>query len=210
MDVKRIWTLRCVLFLVGLVIIALGINFNIMASFGVGGWDAYNIAMVDHFGFTIGFWLNVNASIYILISALLRKKRPKIETFLTSMVLGVFVDGWGLLLQGYHMTSWLTQFLWFLVAILTISLGAGIYLVSKLPPNPIDDLMLAIQERFSCSITIAKFIVEGSGVLFGFLLQGPIGIGTFLMLIIFGPCIQFFYQRVERLYMRMTKTEADA
>lgn len=205
MDVKKIWTLRCVLFLVGLGIIALGINFNIMASFGVGGWDAYNIAMVDHFGFTIGFWLNVNAAIYILISALLRKQRPKLETFLTSMLLGVFVDGWGLLFQGVHMSTWLTQFLWFLIAILTISLGAGIYLVSKLPPNPIDDLMLAIQERFSCSITISKFIVEGSGVLFGFLLQGPIGIGTFLMLVIFGPCIQFFYQRIESWYVKLTK-----
>lgn len=206
MDVKKQWILRCILFLVGLFIISLGININIMADFGVGGWDAYNIAMVNHFGFTIGFWLNVNACIYILISAFLRKKRPKIETFLTSLLLGVFIDGWGLVFVNFSISGWFASLIWFLIAIVTISLGAGIYLVSKLPPNPIDDLMLAITEAFHCSITISKLIVEGSGVVIGLLLQGPIGIGSFLMLIIFGPCIQFFYHRFERLYERLANS----
>lgn len=200
MDVKKEWILRCILFLVGLWIIALGININIMADFGVGGWDAYNIAMVENIGFTIGTWLNINAVLYILLSAWLRKSRPKVETILTSLLLGVFVDCWGLLFTSFAIEGWIASLCWFLIAITTISLGAGIYLVSKLPPNPIDDLMLAISEHFHCSITISKLIVEGSGVVVAFLLKGPIGLGTFLMLLIFGPCIQFFYTRFERLY----------
>lgn len=205
MDVRKEWILRSILFLVGLWIIALGINLNIMADFGVGGWDAYNIAMVEHIGFTIGTWLNVNAVLYILISAWLRKKRPKVETMLTSLLLGAFVDAWGIFFQQFSITGWVASLCWFLIAIATISLGAGIYLVSKLPPNPIDDLMLAITERFACSITVSKLVVEGTGVIVAFFLQGPIGIGTFLMLIIFGPCIQFFYQRFASLYETITQ-----
>lgn len=200
MDVKKTWTLRCVLFLVGLFIISFGVNVNIMASFGMAGWDAYNIAMVSKFGFSIGFWINVNAVIYLILSAFFRKSRIKIEAFVTSLLIGVFIDAWGLLFRGHYIDNEFLKPICFFLGTMIICFGAGVYLTSKLPPNPIDELMLAIHHRFACSISVSKFIVEGTGVVIGFLLQGPIGLGTIFSLILLGPGIQFFYPRIEAWY----------
>lgn len=186
---------RSIFFLCGLFFISLGINITISSSFGVGGWDAANIGMVSQFGMSIGFWLNIWAIVYILISAVLEKKRPKIECFLTSIILGICIDGWNLYFSTLQIDGSVLRFIVFLLGISTTSFGAGLYLVSELPVNPIDHLMMVLTKRFSLSITTAKYIVEGSGMLLGFLLGGPVGLGTILMILIFGPMIQFWTKR---------------
>ena len=69
------WKQRSLFFLSGLLFISLGINITISSGFGVGGWDAADIGMVNHFGMSIGFWLNAFSCIYLLISSILVKER---------------------------------------------------------------------------------------------------------------------------------------
>ena len=93
-----------------------------------------------------------------------------------------------------HIEPVYLQLLVFLIGISCTSLGAGLYLVSDFPVNPIDHMMVCISERFHISIAVSKYIVEGSGMALGLLLKGPVGIGTILMILVFGPMIQFFKQ----------------
>lgn len=198
MALNRQLFIRSTFFLLGLFFISLGINITIASGFGTGGWDAANIGLVQHFGMSIGFWLNVWAIIYLILSALLEKKRIKIECLLTSFIIGFCVDGWNILFSQIHMQAMWTQFLMFLLGITTTSFGAGLYLVSDLPVNPIDYLMVVLTKSCSLSITIAKYIVEGSGLILGFVFGGPIGLGTVLMILLFGPMIQFWCERSEK------------
>lgn len=188
---------RSLFFLSGLLFISLGINITISSGFGVGGWDAADIGMVKHFGMSIGFWLNIFSCLYLLISAVLVKERIKLECFLTSFILGVGIDLWNLFFSQIHIKFPLFQFFLFLLGITCTSIGAGLYLVSNFPVNPIDHMMVCITKRFHISITLSKYIVEGSGMLLGLLLGGPVGIGTILMILIFGPMIQFFKEKSE-------------
>ena len=50
--------IRIAFFLIGLILISFGISVSIVSNFGVGGWDAFNIGLKNHFGFTIGTWMN--------------------------------------------------------------------------------------------------------------------------------------------------------
>mgnify|MGYP000571639077 FL=1 len=66
-------------------------------------------------------------------------------------------------------------------------------------------MMMCIKEHFHLSITFAKTLVEAIGIVLALLLGGPVGIGTFLMIVIFGPCIDFFYQIAEHFYQRISR-----
>lgn len=184
--------IRYIFFVVGLILISLGININIASGFGVGGWDATQIGLTNTFGFSMGFWVNVLAILYIIISSMLERKRIKIECFITSIVLGLCIDAWNLIFIHIQVEQIILQLIVFLLGTTVISIGAGLYLISDLPLNPLDHLLLVITEHFHCSIAVSKYVLEAIGVALAFLFSGPIGFGTILMLIIFGPMIQYF------------------
>lgn len=199
--------IRCLFFIVGLCLISLGININIISGFGIGGWDAAQIGLTNNFGFTMGFWVNVLAFIYLIISAFIERKRIKIECFVTSVVLGIWIDLWGLVLINLQVnfTHFFIQLLIFLLGTTVISIGAGLYFVSEFPLNPIDHLLMVITKYYHCSIAVAKYILEAVGLLLAFILSGPIGYGTILMLIIFGPMIQYFTNKSTLLLHTLTR-----
>lgn len=208
MAIKPFYT-HCIFFIVGLSLVSLGININIVSGFGVGGWDAAQIGFTKNFGFTMGFWVNVLALLYLIISAFIEKKRIKIECFLTSIVLGIGIDLWRLLLTNIQIdhSHFLLQLLIFLLGTTIISIGAGLYFVSEFPLNPLDHLLMVITRHYHCSIAVSKYILEAIGVLLAFILSGPIGYGTILMLIIFGPMIQYFTNKSTILLHKLTRMD---
>ncbi|MEF9920824.1 MAG: membrane protein [Erysipelotrichaceae bacterium] len=202
MDVKHktMRKLRICFFIGGLSLISFGITLSILSNFGVGAWDTVTIGLKKHFGLTIGIWMNICAIGFIFLGGLLNKKRPKFECFITSLIVGIGVDFWMNILHNLSINSMYLSLFTFLISIIIISIGAGIYLVSDLPPNPIDYFMMSITTRFKVNITVAKILTESLGLLLGFIAGGPIGIGTFIMIVCFGPCIEIAYHQFHHLF----------
>ncbi len=197
---RKTFCINILYFLIGLLFISIGINLTIVSQFGVGGWDAVQIAMTNTFGFSIGVWINIWAFLYLSICAILEKKRIRFECFLTSILLGLCIDIGKPIISLIQIHTMPLQAITFLIGLVIIALGAGIYLVPKFPPNPIDYLMVVLTQRFQISIRVAKWITEGVGCALAWFLKGPIGTGTILLLLFIGPCIQFFYKKAEQLY----------
>ena len=63
-----------------------------------------------------------------------------------------------------------------LIGIVIVAIGAYIYLQAKFPPSPIDNLMIAMQQRFGISLRMSKTIGEISALVIAYLLGGPIGL----------------------------------
>ena len=72
--------LRIVFFLVGLLIMALGISIIAISNFGNGPWDAVNIGLSEKTGLSIGLCMNIVAFIQIIIGGIIRKEFPNIAT----------------------------------------------------------------------------------------------------------------------------------
>ena len=119
------------------------------------------------------------------------------------------IDLWRLLLVNIQIdhSHFLLQLLIFLLGTTVISMGAGLYFVSEFPLNPIDHLLMVITRHYHCSIAVSKYILEAIGVLLAFILSGPIGYGTILMLMIFGPMIQYFTNKSTILLHKLTRMD---
>ena len=204
---KKNMPLRIGFFLVGLLIMGLGISLIAISNFGNGPWDAVNIGLSKKTGLSIGLCMNIVAIIQIIIGSIINKEFPNLATMITSICLGAFIDLWMLFIGSIEMTSKLMEFGVFMLALPVISIGISIYLVSKLPNTPLDYFMLAIKSKLNLSLMTSKITSESIGLVIGFLLGGTIGIGTIIIIVAIGPMIQLLQKPCNNVFDKLSKKE---
>ena len=197
--------LRIVFFLVGLLIMGLGISIIAISNFGNGPWDAANIGLSEKTGLSIGLCMNIIAIIQIIIGGIINKEFPNFATMITSICLGLAVDLWMLFLGNIEITNTLMKFGVFILALPIISIGISIYLVSKLPNTPLDYFMLAIKSKLNLSLMISKITSESIGLVLGFILGGTIGLGTIIIIVAIGPMIQYLQKPCNNIFDKLSK-----
>lgn len=185
----REYTYRWLFFLVGIMILGLGVALTIKGQrFGVGSWDVLHIGLFQNLGLSIGLWSIILGIIIIIISSIGLRTFPKVGTFLNMIFVGLFIDFFNWLLPDP--TTFLFQFLSFILGIVLLGTGSGIYMSANLGTGPRDSFMLLIVKKVKISIRKARTMIEVIVAVIGFMLGGPIGIGTVLMAFGVGPVMQ--------------------
>ncbi|GAE34844.1 YczE/YyaS/YitT family protein [Halalkalibacter akibai] len=192
---------RLIIYLVGLCITALGISLIILSQAGAGPMDMVAVGLNQHLGLTIGVWAILSQAVLVLITGAIEWKRLQLESIIAIVVRSWFLDFWiYIALKDIPFTAtWGSQWLTFLLGIVAVGLGIGIYLEARLPRTPIDGLMLAIHNRTGWSLSVSRILIEAGAAIAGYLLGGPIGLGTILIVLILGRIIQFTNKKVKQL-----------
>lgn len=188
---------RILVYVIGLYILAMGIDLMIVADLGTGAWDALNVGLNKHFGLTVGTWAQIVGVTLIFVNAYLKKIRPEILPLLTMFILGSFID-FNLKLLQIEISSTLIAVITMLTGLLLMSIGIALYLQAKFGLIPIDGLVMIIKEKNGWSLRVAKTSAELGAFILAFILGGSIGVGTILVTILIGPLLQFFYKQFEK------------
>ncbi|MRG87245.1 YczE/YyaS/YitT family protein [Salinibacillus xinjiangensis] len=188
---------RSLCYIIGLLIVTLGISLTIKSDMGVGAWDALHVGL-SKLLFTVGTWVIITGTMLIIINAILLKRKPDVYAFITIFIMGPAIDLW-LWLLNIEPYNLMMKFVIFTIGLLVLSTGVSIYLQAKFAPAPIDNLMIAIHTRFHVKLSVAKTIGEVIALIFALIFKGPIGIGTILVTFLVGPIIQVIYPRVEKI-----------
>lgn len=200
---KQAFFTRCLFFLTGILLLSLGITLTIKGQiFGVGSWDVLHIGLAKTLGLTIGTWSILIGLAIIAFDIVMTKKFPLPGTFIDMFLAGIFIDIFNYLLpdiDGFWM-----QLFSYLCGLLLLGWGCGMYMVANLGIGPRDSLMLLMVHKLGWSVTRSRTTMEVTVALIGFLLGGPIGIGTVLMAFGLGPIVQFALTYNEKLFMRWT------
>ncbi|MEG2290977.1 MAG: YitT family protein [Clostridium sp.] len=190
-------------FLLGILIFTFGVSLTIKADIGIGSWDAVSVGLNSMFGISIGFWLIVASLVALIIAAILKKEFIKISSFITAALVGICVDFWVVLTKNINVDTLLKQYIVFFIGIIIVGFGVAVYLLPKLPENPIDHLMVTIKEKYSLKVMNAKLLVDSSCIIIALIFKGPIGIGTILATVILGPAVNFFQDRIIKYYKKL-------
>ena len=181
----------------------MGVIFIIKSSAGAGPQDVVLLVLAEKIGFTFGTWVILSQALFLLISAWILQKRPQIESVITMVIWGVFVDFWGELifrdLAGWLQTP-LSQWICFLIGVMLIGMGVGIYLTANLPAMPYDGLMVGLCEKFGINLMMSRTILEVIFIIIGIIIGGQIGAGTIVLVVCIGTIIQYFNQLAQKLY----------
>ncbi|MGM0875953.1 MAG: YczE/YyaS/YitT family protein [Bacillota bacterium] len=198
--------IRILFYLIGLFLMGFGVTLTIKADLGVGAWDALNVGLSNAFGLTFGSWVIIIGIILMFLNAFIVSGKPKLLALVTILLIGFSVDFWLMVvMENFKYELLIHKVLSLIGGIVFIAIGVAMYLQTKFPANPIDQLMISLNERFHLNLMVAKTIGEVSALILAFFLQGPIGVGTIIITFLIGPIIQYINIPITKRYEMLSK-----
>ena len=195
---KRKWMLRWSVFILGLMVLAFGISLTIKGKFlGIGPWDVFHYGLFTKFGFTIGTWSIISGLLLLFISSVFNKAWPQIGSFLNMMLLGLFIDLFNWMLPSIENLAGAT--IAFIIGVGLMGYGIGLYVSADLGAGPRDSFMLLIVEKMGWSIPLVRNGIEVIVFLVGWMLGGPVGVGTVLIAFGLGPILGYSIPQCKKL-----------
>lgn len=193
---KRFWA-----YLLGNIILALGICLNAKANLGMSAIMAIPYGLTDMLGIPIGITSFAIYTIMVVLQLVLLGKHfavsqwlQLVSSFISSLLLQIFDS----FIQGPQLLTGKVSFL--LIGILLTAIGASLTIVSELFPGAPDGLANAIGISLKKSFGIGKNLLDAMCVLLAAILglatgQGLLGmgIGTIVAVVLTGQIISLVH-----------------
>lgn len=186
-------------YLVGIVILALGIALTIQSTLGTSPYDSLLVGLNRTFGLSVGSWEVVVGLTMVIGNALAERKRPEYIALLTSLVTGIGIDSWLSMLGWVTPVSWIGQWVCLSLGIIFTALGVATYLQSSIAPNPFDRSMLVVSNITGWSVPVSRASISIALVIVAYFFDGAIGVGTLLNALFSGMIIYLFLPYMEVL-----------
>lgn len=194
---------KLIFFVTGIAVACMGVAFILKSNAGAGPQDVVLMVLAKKTGVTFGTWVIISQGIFLLCNALLLKKRPQFESVFTMVLWGLLADFWlEIIFADLHFVLVTPVLRWsfFLLGVLLIGIGVGIYLTSELPRMPYDGMMVALSEKFHVNLMVSRTILELLLIFLGIMVGGKVGVGTIVIVLCIGTIIQFFNQVSLKIY----------
>ncbi len=178
--------------MLGFVIYGLAIALIIRAELGTGPWAVLAVALADLSGTTPGTMLIITGFL-VLIGAVLLKERIGWATLGNILFIGPWTDLFLFLIPSLRDFLWL-RILGLFLAVVLSGVATAVYISVNGGAGPRDSLMLAVSRVSGKSVRTSRAVIEVLVVMVGWLLKGPVGIGTLVFAIFIGPLVQLFFK----------------
>ena len=188
-------------FFAGLIVMSFGITMTIKGNIvGTSPWDVLHIGLFKQFGFSIGTWSILMGLFIICATSLYLKQLPKLATILNMLLIGTFIDIFNWFLPGANVFIW--ELSYFIVGFFVMSIGCGLYIAASLGAGPRDTVMMIIASK-GYSVKTGRMVMEIFAAIAGYLLGGPVGIGTIILALgtgyIIQPSLFYFKRKLEHI-----------
>lgn len=184
------YTIRVIVFVCGIFILALGAATLITANVGVATWDVLHIGLARISSLSVGRWVQIVGITMVLMTCVFERKRPVIGSVLNIVLVGFFLNFILSINIIPHFENIGARILLLIIGIILMGIGSGMYVASKVGAGPRDGMTLFLARRFSISVRLARTILEISALTIGWLIGGPVSIGTFISVPLIGPVMQ--------------------
>jgi uncharacterized membrane protein YczE len=176
----------------GLFLFSFGIVVTMKANIGFAPWDVFHMGVAKTSGLSLGYAL-IATGFVILIAAVLLGEKVGLGTLFNMVLLGVFMDLILAIDPVPKMNNFFVGVIVMIAGLFIISLGSFFYIKSAFGAGPRDSLMVALRRRTGMPVGLCRGLIEGAAVIIGWLLGGPVGLGTVLAALGIGFCVQITF-----------------
>mgnify|MGYP001056527220 CR=1 FL=1 len=192
---------RWIFFITGMITLSLGVTLTIKGRLlGLAPWDVLHYGLWQTFGLTIGSWSIIVGAFIVLFTAVALKRLPKLGVYINMFTIGIFIDIFNFLLPDVD--GWIMHVLIFTVGLIVMAFGIAFYITPNLGAGPRDTLMLFFIEKFNLKLSSARNLMEVFALVAGFLLGGPVFIGTIIIVLLLGRLIEKFLPLTRRMLVK--------
>jgi uncharacterized protein len=195
---RKEYILRWSFFIVGLLVLAFGAALTIEGELlGIGPWDVFHYGLFLHLGLTIGSWSIIIGFLLLTFAWIVTKKLPKIGAFLNMLLLGSFMDFFLWVLPSFDSVT--GAIFSFVIGVFLLGFGVGLYVSADLGSGPRDSIMLMIVDKTGWSLQWVRNGMEVLVLLLGWVLGGPVGVGSIIIAFFLGPIVGYSLPRCKKL-----------
>src|ERR1051325_8933287 len=170
---------------IGFALFGLSIAAMIRSNLGTSPWAVLEVAFSKLTGITPGR-ISIIVGFLVLLIALALREKIGWGTISNIVFIGLWEDMFLGMIPSIE-NNILLQVLILLAAILAMGIASAIYIGVDAGAGPRDSLMLAVHRTTKLSLRVGRAIIEVTVVLIGWLMGGPLGIGTVIFAVLIGP-----------------------
>jgi uncharacterized membrane protein YczE len=189
---------RMSMYILGCILFSIGAKLFIDSNLGTDPLDVLQLGIVKHTGLLIGTVAAILSVVFLFLWVVWNKKFPPLTPFLTMFGVGYLIDLWNYL-QINHWTQLLNNYFLLFLGLLAVIVSSSLIIMSNIGIRIMDLVALTIVEKWEWSFTKAKMLFEIGFVVFGYLLGGPLGIGTLAFTLLVGTGIEPIAKLLKKL-----------
>lgn len=184
---------RLVQMMIGLT--GFGLSLAMLLRSGLGGapWDVFHAALAERLGATVGS-MSIAVSFVLLLLWIPLRERLGIGTIANAIWVGVSIDLGMLILP--EASSLPVAIALMLLGVVVNGISGAVYIGAQLGAGARDGLMTALSRVLSRPVGPVRIVLEVIVLVTGWLLGGPLGLGTVVYAIALGPVIQLVLPHV--------------
>lgn len=177
----------------GLLVFSFGVHLTIYANIGLAPWDCLGMGISYHTPLNYGLSMTVLAVVILFIDLFLHEQIG-FGTIIDALLTGNFVQMFDSLNPLPENHNLFTGIVSMLIGFVFMALGMFIYMKAAQCCGPRDSLLVALGKRLpGVPIGIIEIIFWAAVLLVGWLLGGPVGIGTLISTFGAGLVMQMVY-----------------
>ena len=181
----------------GLLVFAFGVHLTIYANIGLAPWDCLGMGIAKHTPLNYGLSMTAMALIILCIDLML-KERIGFGTIIDAVLTGNFVQMFNDLNPLKENESTWLGILIMLCGFVFMALGMWIYMKGEQCCGPRDSLLVGLGKRLpKMPIGMVEVLLWAAVLLAGWLLGGPVGIGTLISTFGAGLVMQVVYNALK-------------
>jgi uncharacterized membrane protein YczE len=191
---------RLVQLLVGLWLYGVGIALMVRAEIGVSPWDVLTLGIQQQTGLGFGLIIVLTSAAVLLLWIPLRQ-RVGVGTLVNGLLVGPFAELTLAIVPPVPTAdpaTWWFRVPLFLLGLVVLATATGMYITARFGPGPRDGLMTGVVRVTRWPIWVARTLIEGSVLVVGVLLGGPLGIGALIFAFGVGPLVGWLLPWFER------------
>jgi len=178
---------------VGLFFFSLGIVMTLYADLGMAPWSVLQVGLTKYTSLTFGQVSQV-VGLAVLVLGWVLGFPPGFGTVMNMYFVGYFMDlimAWGLVPMPQSLPS---QLALLMGGILVLGAASFMYLNPRLGAGPRDGLMMGLVQRLGRPVYQVRGVIEVTVLVLGYLLGGPVGVGTLITAFTTGYAVQLAFR----------------
>lgn len=180
----------------GLLVFALGVHLTIYAGLGLAPWDCLGVGISHHTPLNYGLAMT-GISLAVLLIDLVMGEKIGFGTVIDALLTGNFIELFNQLNPLPENKSLWLGLLCLLLGMGLMALGMAVYMKAGQGCGPRDTLLVALGKRLPrVPIGLVEMLLWAVVLLAGWLLGGPVGIGTVITTFGAGLVMQLIYSAI--------------
>ena len=173
-----------------------GVYLTIQANIGAGPWDVLNLGISKSLGMLYGT-ASIAVSVTIHVIDILLREPIGLAMFIDAFVVGKAVDFFNMIRAVPPAASLLTGIPVMIAGLVIMAYTQYTYMIASLGCGPRDTLLVGLAKRARrIPIGAVSIALLSLATLVGWLLGGPVGVGTLICAFCAGPIMQFAFHTV--------------